>query len=116
MHKDDITRMSHMLEAANELAAFVSGRTRADLESDRMLLFAVVRAIEIMGEAASKVSDEARALTAEIPWKALVNMRNRMIHAYFDVDKDIVWNAVADEMPKLLTDLQAALRLLQSDC
>jgi uncharacterized protein with HEPN domain len=106
MREDDRIRIRHVIDAANDVASFISGRTRADLDSERMMLFAVVRAIEIIGEAASKVSEETRADTAAIPWKAIISMRNRIIYAYFDIDKDIVWKAAAEEVPALLEKLR----------
>jgi len=80
---------------------FVEGRDRRDLESDEMLLFALVRAIEIIGEAASRVGSEARAQLPEVPWPEVVAMRNRLIHAYFDVNRDILWSTVAEALPRL---------------
>jgi uncharacterized protein with HEPN domain len=85
MRLDDRTRLQHMIEAAESIATFISGRTRADLDTDRMLLFAVVRAIEILGEAASQISDDIRSHAADVPWRAMVGMRNRIVHAYFDI-------------------------------
>jgi uncharacterized protein with HEPN domain len=64
-----------MVEAAESIATFVAGRTRSDLDTDRMLLFAVVRAIEIIGEA--QISDETRSRAEDVPWRAMVGMRNR---------------------------------------
>jgi len=84
----------------------VSGRVRADLDSDRMLLFALVRAIEIVGEAANKMSDEARTALPTIPWPAIVGMRNRLIHAYFEVDPQLVWQTATVELPALLPKLR----------
>lgn len=72
-----------------------------------MLLFAVVRAIEVLGEAANKVSADVRLADATIPWKAIVGMRNRLIHAYFDIDTDMVWETVQVEIPAVLAHLQA---------
>ncbi|HEY8211120.1 MAG TPA: HepT-like ribonuclease domain-containing protein [Myxococcaceae bacterium] len=95
-----------MVEAATEVAHFISGRKRSDLDADSMLLFAVVRAIEIVGEAASKVSEETRAHAPAIPWKAIVGTRNRIVHAYFDIDKDILWKAAAEEIPALAAMLR----------
>lgn len=96
-----------MIDAAENSAAFVAGRTRADLQNDNMLQFALVRAVEIVGEAASKVSAETRAMSLEIPWQAIVGMRNRLVHAYFDVDTDVLWVAVRSEVPALLLQLRA---------
>jgi uncharacterized protein with HEPN domain len=95
-----------MIEAAEAVATFVSGRSRADVDTDNMLLFAVVRAVEIMGEAASKVSSETRAAVPAVPWAQIAAMRNRLIHAYFDIDHDILWRTAIEEVPLLLTMLR----------
>lgn len=83
MPPEDRTRLLHMVEAAEAARSFVVGRQRADLDSDRMLLFALVRAIEIVGEAASNVSPATRAAIPGLPRSAIVGMRNRIVHAYF---------------------------------
>lgn len=106
MRSDDRVRIRHMIDAAEDVGRFIAGRPRADLDTDRMLLFAVVRAIEIIGEAASKVSEETRSSTPRIAWRAIVGMRNRIVHAYFDVDRDIVWKAAVEEVPALLALLE----------
>lgn len=98
-----------MLEAVEDAAGFIAGRRRAELDSDRMLLYALIRCIEIIGEAARQLSDEAREVAPDIPWRAIAGMRNRLIHAYFDVDADLVWATVVDELP----DLAARLRSLR---
>ena len=72
-----------------------------------MLVFAIVRALEIIGEAASKISEETRSAHGAIPWKAIIGMRNRLVHAYFDIDVRIVWVAVTEELPALLSQLKA---------
>jgi uncharacterized protein with HEPN domain len=98
-----------MIEAAETAQSFIVGRQRADLDSDRMLLFALVRAVEILGEAASNLSAEAQASDPLVPWRSIIGMRNRMIHAYFSVDPDILWKTVRDEIPPLLSQLKAVL-------
>jgi uncharacterized protein with HEPN domain len=77
-----------------------AGRERIDFETDQMLVFAVIRALEIFGEAASKVSNEFQQAHSHIPWHAIVGMRNRLIHVYFDIDHDVVWKAI--RLPKSL--------------
>lgn len=99
-----------MRDAAESALQFVTGRSRTDLNDDRMLLFALVRAIEIIGEAAGKVSPEAQAELAQVPWPALIGMRNRLIHAYFDVDRDILWATVTVSLPDLLDQFKAIPR------
>lgn len=71
-----------------------------------MLLLALQRAIEIIGEAASKVGNETRLSASAVPWGQVVAMRNRLIHAYFDIDRNILWKTVSDELPTLLQQLQ----------
>jgi len=96
-----------MIEACETVAAFIDRRDQRDLDGDRMLLFAVVRALEIVGEAASRMSAEMRAEYSDIPWQAMVGMRNRLVHAYFDIDTAIVWNAATVEAPALLVALRS---------
>lgn len=105
MHPHDKIRIRHMIEAAQAAQQFVAGRQRDDLDTDQMLLFALVRAIEIIGEAASRVTPVTQAELALVPWSAIVSMRNRLIHAYFDIDRVIVWKTVTEEIPLLLARL-----------
>ena len=107
MLAEDSVRLRHMVEAAESAVQFIAGRQRTDLDKDRMLLFALVRAIEILGEAASKISEETRATHAGIPWRAIISIRNRLIHAYFEINTEIVWQTVTREIPALLPELQA---------
>jgi len=109
MLADDRVRILHMIDAAESLEQFVASRKRADLETDRMLLFAIIRAIEVLGEAASKVTVETKDSIPNIPWTAIVGMRNRLIHGYFDIDTDSVWKTVTEEVPALLPVLKSAL-------
>jgi uncharacterized protein with HEPN domain len=95
-----------MIEAAEAVQEFVAGRIATDLDHDRMLLFALLRAIEILGEAASKISSETRAANGTVPWKQIVATRNRLIHGYFDIDHAIVWKTATEEIPDLLTQLR----------
>jgi uncharacterized protein with HEPN domain len=107
MSRDDEARIRHMIDAIEAALRFASGRDRADLEADEMLLFALVRAVEIVGEAASKLSPDARAQAPEVPWSAVTGMRNRLVHAYFDIDRDILWATVTRALPQLLGQLRA---------
>ena len=107
MPPEDRIRLLHMIEAAETACGFVSGRPRSDLDADRMLVFALVRAIEIVGEAGSRVSASTRETASDIPWPLIVSMRNRLVHAYFDVDHEIVWKTATEELPLLLPRLRA---------
>ncbi len=107
MSRDDLIRVRHMADAAQDALAFVQGRRRADLDTDTMLRFALTRAVEIIGEAASKVSAAGRAAAPGIEWPVIIGMRNRLAHAYFDVNKDILWKTVTISLPVLLQQLRA---------
>jgi uncharacterized protein with HEPN domain len=85
MNDPDRVRLRHMLDASREAIHFGSGKTSADLAQDRLLALALVRCIEIVGEAASKVGSGTRLQIPDLPWSDIVGMRNRLIHAYFDM-------------------------------
>lgn len=110
MPPDDLTRLRHMRDAVHEALTFVTGKTREDLARDRMLALALVRLIEVSGEAASRVSPATREASPSIPWPAIVGMRNRLIHGYFEIDYDRVWDTVEKDLPRLLGDLIELLR------
>lgn len=105
----DAIRLRHMLDAGREAMAFCAGRTREDFERNRQLLLAVVKDLEIIGEAATKVSAETVAARSRIPWTDIIGMRHRLIHGYFDVDVEIVWNTVQVDLPPLVALLDDAL-------
>jgi uncharacterized protein with HEPN domain/tetratricopeptide (TPR) repeat protein len=83
MNPPDRVRLQHLADALSSAVRFIRGRERADLDTDEMLLFALVRAVEIAGEAASQVTAETRAQLPDLPWNSMVGMRNRLVHAYF---------------------------------
>ncbi len=107
MSPDDATRVRHMIQYINSALAFARGRSRADLDPDEMLTFALVRAVEVVGEAGANVSPEGRAEIPGVPWRAVVGMRNRLVHAYVEVDLDILWTTVTEALPPLLEQLEA---------
>ena len=115
MAKSDFVRLRHMLEAAQICLNFVADKKRRDLENDKMLSFAVVRALEIFGEAAAHISKSFQLKHPKIEWKAIVGMRNRLIHAYFDIDFDIVWEALQYEIPKIIPQLEDLLIQLKEE-
>jgi uncharacterized protein with HEPN domain len=114
MPSPDAVRLRHMREAAATALEMAAGCERADLSTNTMLAMALTRCLEILGEAASKVSAEASARFPAIPFVKIVAMRNRLIHAYFDVDLDIVWTTVSEDLPALLPALDRALASLDS--
>lgn len=108
MRKHDAVRLRHMLDAGREALGFARGRDRADLDSDRMLVLALVKDIEIVGEAASQVSEETRAQLPGLPWADMIAMRHRLVHAYFEINLDILWQTVQQDLPPLVTALEQA--------
>jgi uncharacterized protein with HEPN domain len=107
--KEDKIRLQHMVDAANEALSFVKGVNQENLYTDRKLALSLVRLIEIIGEAASQISPEIRELYSEIPWQSIVGMRNRLIHAYFDIDLNLVWGTVIDDLPSLISGINQIL-------
>lgn len=106
MDERDLVRLHHMLDAAREALTFASGKTRADLDDNRMLTLALVKEIEIIGEAATHISKVYQQTTPHIPWAAITGMRNRLIHGYFEVNLDRVWETVTIALPPLIEQLE----------
>ena len=109
MRRDDAIRLRHMAQAAEEALSYAEGCTRSDLESDTMRSRAIVRCIEIVGEAAVQMSPLGRDEIPAVPWAAIVAMRNRLVHAYFDIDLDRVWDTLTADLPELLEMLKPHL-------
>ena len=109
MSDRDRIRLRHMLEAAAEATAFIQDRVQRDLANDRILLLALVKEIEIIGEAATQLSEEFRESSPEIPWAKIKGMRNRLIHAYSEVNIDLVWSTVVSDLPNLVRSLETLL-------
>ena len=106
MFKDDNVRVRHILDAAREAVAFLNGRSRSDLDTDRKLNLSLVRLLEIIGEAARGISQQFREAHPDLTWKKMVGMRDRLIHGYFDVNLDVVWGTIKDDLPPLIEKLE----------
>lgn len=106
MDTDDLFRVRHMLEAAQEALAFAEGKNRADLDSDRMLSRAIVECLRVAGEAAWQVSSETRQEYPAIPWREVIGMRNQLVHEYFKIDYDVVWQTLKKALPSLVETLE----------
>ena len=107
---DDDLRLRHMLEAAQKAVAFAENRTRQNLDTDEQFALALTRLLEIVGEAAGSVSDTVRETNPAIPWRSIISTRNRLIHGYFDVDLDVLWQIVTHDLPVLIHELQSLMR------
>ena len=114
MTKDDLIRLRHMLDAAREAVSYTEAYPQTELNVNRMLLHSLVRCITIIGEAAASVSAEGRAEMPAIPWTDIVGMRNRLIHAYFDINLELVWDTVKDDLAPLVVELEKVVSPLDS--
>lgn len=107
MTPDDNIRIRHMIEAGELAVTFVEGRHSRDLSTDPMLRLALLHAVQIVGEAASRLSETCKADLPDIPWAVIVGMRHRLVHGYMDIDDEILWTTATDRMPDLLDQLRA---------
>lgn len=102
---EDLIRLQHLRDAAEKAIAFTTGRDRVDLESDELLRLALTKLVEIVGEAAKQVSATTQAELPEVPWSAAAKMRDRLVHHYFDIDLDVLWQTTQEDLPALLAAL-----------
>lgn len=109
LSREDQVRLKHMLDAAREAVALSANQTRAGLDGERLLQLGLVRLLEIVGEAAARVSPDGRQNCPQIPWPKITGMRHRLIHGYDFVDYDILWQTVREDLPPLVTQLEALL-------
>jgi uncharacterized protein with HEPN domain len=107
-HDDTIT-LRQMLDHIDEAVALAKDRVRTDLVSDRMLFLALLKLVEIVGEAATRTSDPMQATHPEIPWREIIGTRNRLIHGYDAVDSEILWDIVTADFPPLARQIKALL-------
>ena len=106
MFIDDEERLKHMLDASQKAYAFCKNKRREDLENDEMFLFALIYAIEIIGEAANNITPKFKSEHDTIEWRDIISMRNRLVHGYFNIDKNILWDTVMIYLPSLIEKLQ----------
>jgi uncharacterized protein with HEPN domain len=103
----DRVRVQHMLDYAREALELIKGKDLSGLISDRLLRLALVRLLEMIGEAANRVSPEYRAAHPVIPWSQIIGLRNRLIHGYDAVDMDILWEILSRDLPILVAELES---------
>lgn len=113
MREHDAIRLRHMIDAAREAVSFAQGRSRGDLEGDRMLVLSLVKSIEIVGEAAFQISKPTRDELPSIPWEDIIGMRHRLVHVYFDINIDILWQTVQSDLPTLIAQIESLLPLVR---
>lgn len=105
-HHDDQIRLRHMLDASVKAVSFTNGLKRADLEQNEQLVLALIRLLEIIGEAAGHVSEKTQHKYPFFPWQPMAATRNRLIHGYFDVDLDIIWKIITRDLPHAIEQLK----------
>ena len=106
---DPMVRLHHMLDYSRKAVAMIEGRTREDLDRDEMLCLALTRVVEVIGEAATRVSQAGQQRHGQIPWPEIIGLRNRLVHGYDSVDLNILWDIVQQDLPPLIEQLQAIL-------
>ena len=106
MVEDDPTRIKHIFDACNEILQFTDSISKSQFKKNKILAFASIHLIEIIGEAANSVTSEFTQKYQNIPWKHIIGMRNRLIHGYFDIDLDIVWQTIKEDIPNLLKKVE----------
>ena len=103
---DDQARLRHMLDHARETVQLARDRARPDLDQDRLFSLAMTRLLEIIGEAAGRVTQATRDQHPQIPWSQMVGLRNRLIHGYDEVDFDILWTILQSDLPPLILQIE----------
>lgn len=109
MPQRDLSNLTDIIQAAKQIQEFIHGVKKNQFESSSLIQSAVIRQIEIMGEAAKRLSEKVRLEHPEIPWKKLTGMRDILIHAYDHVDIDEVWNAVETSIPALSKQIETVI-------
>ena len=106
MQHDDLVYAGHMLDMTRKAIELVRNKNRQNYNSDETLRFALAHLVQVIGEAARHVSKKFCDDHPQIPWKAIVGMRHKVVHDYMNVDEDVVWDTVVKELPPLLAELQ----------
>ena len=113
--RDYADYLTDIVEAATKAVGFVRGMTFEQFESDDRTLFAVVRALEIVGEAAKRVPESVRARHSTVPWSSMAGMRDKLIHDYFGVNQVVVWKTVTEDLPPIIPILLQLLKDISAE-
>ena len=107
--RDPMVAVQQMRDHGKEALQLAAGRSRADLDLDRMFELALTRLMEVLGEAARRVPDEFRERYPEVPWRQTTDLRNVLIHDYDTIDLDLLWLIIQERLPPLLPQLQSII-------
>lgn len=102
----DAVYIGHMLDITRRALGAAQSKTRADYDADEVLRMGLTHFVQVIGEAARKVSEEFQAAHPEIPWRQIIGMRHRIVHDYMSVDEDVLWEVVKSDLPALLPQLE----------
>jgi len=106
MAKDDSLYLGHMLDIAWKVVTKTSGLSRADYDQDENLRLALAHLVQVIGEAARRVSPKTQKAHPEIPWANIIGMRHKVVHDYLEVDEDIIWAVARVDLPALVKALE----------
>jgi uncharacterized protein with HEPN domain len=112
MKKDDTVYLRHIIDAFLQIERYTNGVTYEEFLSNSLLQDAVIRQLEVMGEAARNLSADLQNEYPAIPWRQMISLRNRMIHAYFNVNLQIIWEIIQGDIPNLKQDMMRVLETL----
>ena len=110
MKREYVDSLNDMLENAEKALSFVEGMEFDDFQKDDKAVYAVIRAFEIIGEAARQVPEKVREANPEIPWREITGMRNKLTHEYFGVNTKVVWRTVQEDLPVIIPALKKILK------
>ena len=109
MTERDLPYLQHVLDACADINEFVA-QGRAEAAKSKLVLNGVVRQLLVVGEAVKRISPETKALAPNVPWKQIAGMRDRLVHDYFDIIPEQVWNAAFNDIPKLQAEVEALMK------
>jgi len=101
MNREFIDYLNDIVSEIQQIESFVKGYSLKEFSNDVKTYYAVIRALEVIGEASGKIPQEIKQQYPEIPWKEIYGMRNKLIHDYFGVDEEVIWQTIANDLPPL---------------
>ncbi|MBN1925440.1 MAG: DUF86 domain-containing protein [Prolixibacteraceae bacterium] len=99
--KDETIYIDHILLSIRNILSYTQGVSKDEFSKNTLIQDAVIRNIEIIGEATKKISDDLKLINHEIPWKEIAGMRDKLIHDYIGVDIEVIWNTILFDIPAL---------------